>query len=837
MRLFRQLWTGFVNFILIILPVVLLSQALYLYREPIADQFRNFLGDPIPEVLELAEQLDSTPPTPALLKQLSGHFGRLQGREEFTEDDLEQLRNTVFTVHKSLVGQVGKKTDEPVHRELLTAYEELLESGLFRRIFPRHSQLREELNADWRRVKKSSNLPEQPERDFPLYLEGSDTAADLIFAYSNIYDNPVECRNIYLRECDQIYSTSVAVTAGNLRLFSRAWPVFSEEFAPDLSRFSELLPRLIESTQQLQTAAQKLSVPPWEERSQLQTDYRSFSERFVNNLQELYGKRLAELRPEPADFAGPTARLTKSRLVDLKTVENYLAAEEFGRKLLLTPENLESRTRLTDRLTTTYARITARKRFSPTFKADRAGVNRLAEVILLLPDGPDRISRAEAQLSAAEALYTELKNSVEARDYSSLSGLLANLMETRLSSESGWSWLIMTELFLEEKAERLTNPEWQPEENEAHEPYIQLIKTVGRTASFVLPEQFNEAWVDQTIFTLESRRFRRLRESIIEIFKQDLSRIPEENLIIKLTELAELEELPEPLKTEQETLLKNSTYLELIGRGTARLRGLLEEQIEDPHYTERWESLKRIVGPLQSRRPALLLATTELEMFAEKTAEWNMVLEENELAELIMRNLKQQTAMVYRSLADHLRQAIAEQSIENYGSNNLRPALENLATGISSLQNNLGITIRFNSTGYQNLLVMRHRFQELEEAALELSHGSLFRENRSFQQFARLTEPIAGSPLPTDYDPAGERRFFRRLHGLIKQRAAEIEEQGRQKWLTGWGGRLTSQKILNEWQGFIEPLHRELPDSQLSTEVQRATREINQIITEQGEQP
>ncbi len=826
MKLLRRLWAAVVNFLLIILPVVLLSSLLYLYREPIAEQFRDFLGDPVTEAENIVLQIDEQPLSPTRLDELRSFFTQLQAREELSEAERERLRSVIFNLHQSLVSSLSVQPEEE-QKEVREGYIHLLSSALIERLFTRHHQVREELGRDWDRVRQVLNLPGHPAQGLNHYLEAAEISHQAVNAYELIYSPRLDCQRLFKVDCDVLFEESVKLAGARVERYFRTLPAPTSGDADSFSEFAQLLPRLITAYSILNDEiAGSLTTAPWERFDDLAEVHLAARERLAGGSRELYATLLEEFEPQVHALADPLAAELETELPALAQIEQTIVENNKAEELLGVTNIEELRASLTEQLGALYYEASLRTHYEQEFEAAQERLEALRKGLASLPGGQLKFESKNQRLAKISQEAELLDKFIKQQDYEGLKTQLIELRENKIA-DTGRGWEIMVAGFLENNRDIITDVDWQPAENEPRQPYLNLIETVSETATHLELDNFGENWLHETRLALESRRLQQLEADILAILDSPQFSEVTPPLTAKLEELLALDDLPEQLAERPEELLVASIYLEEIRREDSEIYQKFEGKLNRDLAAER-NQLNEILNGLQATRAAF--NPERLNEAANLLAEWKKHLPDGRLAEAALKRLTtelENILNVYLRSFEHFVAAPEETALDEQ---RLIEVAERLNRTVIELDEAEILKFHFPASAYKNLLELREDINKLQSVAAEITAGGLLRGDRQFQQFKELTEPDEFAPLPDDYDYRWELEKLPRLHELIKQRASEIHEQTSGQWLRGWGGRLTGKEMLEQWKTYLSRLNETTDIEPLAGFLTEALEECEHLL-------
>ncbi|GEM_PF-6380907 len=829
MKLFGRLWAAVVNFLLIILPVVLLSSLLYLYREPIAEQFRDFLGDPITEAENIVLQFDEQTPRAGRINELRSFFTQLQAREELSETERERLQSVIFNLHRSLVGNLGIELEEIEVDEVREAYLNLLTSALVERLFPRHHQVREELIKDWDRIVRVLNLPDHPTRGLSSYLEATEIVQRAINDYELIYSPRLDCQSLFQTDCSEPFKESVTLTASRVERYFRTLPAPTSSDAGNFPEYVQLLPRLIRSYATLnEVTAGSLAAPPWENFENLPEVHQVARERLAEGSRELYASLLNEFEPEVKDFADPLAGALEEELLALTDIERMIVDKSEAEELLVIEATEKLRETLSDKLSRLYHEVKLRNQYEPDFEAPNERIEALQEGLVRLPGGHSKFEAKEQLLSEINYIAEQLEALIGQQNYEGLREKLIELNEHQLADKNQ-GWGIMVAGFFEANRDLITSVDWQPAEDEPREPYLSLIETISETATELALDNFGETWVQETRLALETRRLQQLEEDILAIMDSPQFSELTAPLTAKLEELLALDDLPDQLADRPEELLIAAIYLEEIRSEESNIHQKFGESV-DQQIEDHREKLKEIVKDIQATRTTF--NPERLNELVGLFVEWQQQLPDSRIGDAALQRLTtdfENILAVYLRSFKHFVSHPEETDLEE---NRLIEAAQSLNSSLDKLATADILELHFEGESYKNLLELRKTINELRLVAAEITAGGLLRGDEQYRRFEELTTPKEFDPLPDDYDYRWELAQLPELHELIIEKASEIHEQTSGQWLRGWGGRLTGEDMLEQWKDFLKNLEETTTAEPLAGLLAETRKESEQLLEE-----
>lgn len=830
-KFIRRLWIALLNFLLIILPVVLLSQFLYFYRNPIAERFKNFLGNPVTEIIRTTESLKDQQVTSPRLKELTKFFEQLKKRKEISEADKESLRKALFQTHHALVNQLFATSNPKRLQELDKTYKNLLQSSLLDRIFPYPEQVRQELSSDLQRLQPLKNLPSHPAAGIKRYVSHADSVTQSIVTYGKIYGNRVNCQNLYRDECATVYSVSTETAASQLRQYFTTWPNFGAEPHGSIAQFNQEFPRLKNTYSSLgEDIEGYLQTVPWSKHEKLKPAQEKFKQRFVRNLQKSYRKTLDNLNLVPEDFTTSSLSSPADQLKELAQLESKLQSSSRNKNLLITKETRKSRQKLIDELREIYHWLLANIRFDENFQPDETKMKALRNVLRKFPGGEEFLRKEKSALRKIARSYERLNQQAEGQNYRGLRGSLAEIADNKLDPENKLAWTIMIKSFLKNNLTRFTDSTWQPLEDENQQFYIQLIEKVGEVGKRLRMQTIDESWVKETKATLKSRRFTQLKEKI----KQQLNRPQftgaETQLIDQLNKLQRLEDLPSPLAGKPEKIITAAIYCEKIRTGNNTLYRRFNNEINNNSFDQSWRQLNQIIEFVSTQNPREIMREGNLKNFAKQAQKWSGATNGREtLGDLLVKYYRERLQAFLKNLISVFKQQIRAPGETDFSPEELLDANEKIGKALEEIQKLPGFQLQFQRRAYQQLLNLRERLQKLRDLTANLPSGSLFGGNEQYTKFQNLTKTLTIESLPANYQGDYETKLFVKTHNQLISRAQKIHKKSSDDWLAGWGGRLTGREVLQTWINFIKSVNSTVLPGRLRKKIQKAQQNSQKL--------
>ncbi len=830
MKFFHKLWTALVNFLLIILPVILLSQLLYFYRNPIANKFKNFLGNPITEIISTTKSLKKQQLTPRRLKQLRNFLDQLESRKEINEADQKRVQKALFQTHHAVVKQLEATARSRQSEALNSAYSNLLETPLLTRIFPYPSRARNELISDFKRLQPLNKLPSHPAAGINKYMQFSDSVAQTIITYGQIYGDQLNCQNMFNARCGQIYSSSVRMAAGHLRQYFVTWPDFGTGNQMNIVRFADNYPGFTKTLDRLGKKIRGyLKAQPWQKQSKLLQAQEKFRQRFINNLQMSYKKVLENLSLVPEDFTTTSFADVTEKLKSLTQLEKRLRQSSRDQALLLTQANRKIRQKLKNNLQEIYHWLTAKIKFDRDFEPGKNKLRALNNVLRALPGGTNFITSENQLIDRIADTFQRLNTLFSQKNYAGLRNKLTELDKEKLENMGKAGWAIMLKSFLTNNRHRFRASDWQPLGDEEQQPYVRLIKQVGKLGEKYQLKQINNNWVQETIATLKSRRFTQLQEKITSRLSNSEIQINSE-LVQLVGKLDKLEELPPPLTGKPRELMIRAIFCEKIRTGGKELYRQYKAVVESNDFNQRWKELTKIIAFINSTSPLDALRGKQLTEFTNRARTWlNQNGERDRPVNLANKFFRKKLRGFYSELISTFKYQALNPKQSKLNTLRLLEIQSRLNKSLAALGRNNGLQFDLDTEKYRHLLRLRQRLASLDSLTEKLSGGSLFGQNEQFSRFEKLTAPIELGDFPAGYTGQFETSKFVRLHNRVVERAQEIRKKSSEDWLSGWGGRITGREILTEWMVFLESLSNSQIPAKMKNKVkqgQKISREL-----------
>ena len=806
------------NLLLLLLPAVLLSLSVYYYGRPIAERFKDFLGNPITEFVSISRHFDRQPFPLQLYEHSNQVLGQMAAREELDESSRQQLREAFFRIHRATVSRIPHDDDD-----FFELYQELLVNPQLQRFFPHPRQLRSLLNEDLQRLQRLQDLPFHPAEGLDAYLEPVPKVVDTVIEYGQIYGDRYTCRNVYGSDCSAVHEPAVEISSHWIGQYLQTWPELGDRGRRPIEVLAERLEELVVAYGKLSTDIEDyLNATPWTAHQELLENHDNFQNNFREELHRWYSRAVQDSLYETDSFLAAPVDEIKTAFDALQSIEEQIQTSAATRRLLLTENTEAIRRQAAERLTVLLHQLLAHRRFGPDFEVEEDKIDRLVTTLEVFPGGTDQIDRQRELLAEIEEHHSQLVDATEEKQYSNLYSLLEE-SHNQLSRAEFRGWEIMKNYFLEKYLPELSSPQFQPVHREEQEIYVGIIEQLERINNFLELEQISPEWREETLLALRSQRFSQLKSEIINQLQHP--RAEEiQTVISNLEEITALPELPDALAGEPAQIVFHASLIEKITLDSDNIyRNFLEEVELLAIEKDLFDVLEDIVATTNSSAEELLLEVN-LEEFAEQSVNWLQNFRGNDqLLQLLHSHYVQLLEDLYARLAGRAVGWTEDTTAE-------APSLEELVVAHQNLDEALevsgaieGFSSPYSAQNWLNLTALRERLTNILQAIEALERGGLFRENEPFQNFVSLAENYRYRALPSGYRFNYERQLTGIIQEELVEKAREIEDISRGDWFAGWGGRIRGEDVLVPWIDFLHRLEREV-------EVEVFNRHLEELI-------
>jgi hypothetical protein len=356
----------------------------------------------------------------------------------------------------------------------------------------------------------------------------------------------------------------------------------------------------------------------------------------------------------------------------------------------------------------------------------------------------------------------------------------------------------------------MARPDWQPTAEEDSEPYRELVRLYGTLGEMVRISELNQDWVEQTLLALKSRRFNQLRHAV----RENLAAGNIQTAGDRLGALRSLEDLPDDLAGQAGQVLLQAVIVERLEHGEARLRKRFSEYFSaNSRARNRWNQLTGLLDG--SGRPTL--SGDELN-YVNRWKDWISSVDEstelgNQVKELSTERLTKYIDELFESFRERIRGA----GDDAVPSEELLRDIADLREALQAAQQLPAYEREYDLSSWENVLEVRGSLAELRRRVDDLSKGSLWNSNSTYQRFEEKSTTFEWKPFLLEYEARRERELLREVFRTIRDRARSIEETSRGDWFQGWGGRLTGLEVLEPWENLIRTVRSESRHPEISS--------------------
>ncbi|MFB6356256.1 MAG: hypothetical protein ABEJ65_07050 [bacterium] len=831
MKNIKTTWSALLNVGLILLPWIVVSGILIQFGQPLLGQFKKFLGNPMREMNTLTQKLRDNPSRNIPFQRISTQFRQITRRDQIGDTDAHQLRLATLNIHQGVVKRVsagGKNIS------LSDTYISFLQQTSLNKIFQQAPLLRKELRKDLNRVQSITKLPFYGVRGLQEFSNHSDTVNKFIRTYGEMYANQLMCKKMASTTCSRIFSSSTKTVSNHISQYYKGWPDFAENASNDPGDFLTKLPRLMEVYKLLGPSINEyLKTPPWTQYSQLKTSQKKFRVHYRNNMRSWYTKVLQSTKIKPEDFSSPISESLVKKLEEIIRLERIITQSDQLKAMLRDGPVQSRRKKISQEIYDRYQWIYLTNRFDPSYQSSSDGLNLLRELLSVLPGGQQQLKQTSSLFASIEENHSQISNLLENKKYRDLSETLRSIQQNHLGPRDPVGWTIMVKNFLKQSMGTITNPQWQPTNQQSEDGFESLVKTYGELGKILKVEGLDSNWVDQTILAMKSRRFNQLKHSISKHLQQS-NQQNRSALRNELSQLLQLKNLPEQLQGQPRAIFFRAIVIDRLTRNNAKLYDQFESRIrENAIWNRQWKELTSHLRPLENRRPQYLLTQTDLNTHIGALHRWHENLTGSSSIDSL---LKSTLVDRLESILGTLKNKTIEW-ITNPGDNS--PDNSTLRTIIDNLNSALKEASRFESFAVENpldrwaeLLTFRKKLASLQTRINNLKKGSLFGSNDSFQQYRNQLNNYAPGRFPDSYEPQHEFQKILSIHQAIMNKSRKIHNSAQGDWLSGWGGRIRGPQVLKPWQSFLQSVSGRFNTPQLQSEIAKLRSEVNKKINE-----
>lgn len=807
MKPIRTLWALLLNGGLILLPWVGGVLIVLHYGQPLLDQFKQFLGDPVSEVVTTSQRLRRQPGSDLSFQQLYKNFQQIGSRKNLGDTEQAQLRRALGIVHQNVARRLETSNPAAVYRTISDSYSRLLKSRLVRRVFSRPEAVHDRLMGDLRRLASLSRLPYHQAEGLSAFLMSSDSAARLVEHYGTMYADPHGCRSLFGLECDQLFGASTQITASSLGRYFTRWPRFAQSQPARTEVLLRFFPSLKHAYRTLiRDLSGYLRAPPWERFPDFREAHGSLQTMFQSNLQQWVVRALKNVSFPPEAFARDTPGSPSDTLRALLDLEKELQRDDLARELILNEDVREQRQKLYDRLAETYQWVSSTDQFDPTFQSDTEAVNLLVQTLQRNPEAAERLSKLRQQMGEIRSANRSLSDQLKNRQYRQLLESLQQLKD-KLQPDDPIGWTIMMRHFLSNSRETITQPSWQPSGQQGQQTYARLIEQYGSLGQQLNVPHMNPEWARSTIVSLRSRRYNQLQHQIRSSLEPgDYRRTPD--LKSQLRELLQLVNLPEPLSNRAPLVVFHALLIDRIHGQKPYLYQDFADRLSRPENRDSiWNELNTILRTIEQTSPSDALQERDLGKLTDGVESWlNRLPREAPMVSLVQSHMVQRLREFFEALVQNYQNWIRRKSKEYPPLDWLLGTYSNLQSGIERARTIQGFSYEPNLPAWRQVLLLREHIQNLTQTVSNLEKGSLIGGNPAFAEFQEQLQQYDLGSLPEEYEPSVEVDLIRRLHRRLIDRARRIHQSARSDWLAGWGGRVTGTQVMMEWENFLSGL-------------------------------
>ncbi|MFP4686942.1 MAG: hypothetical protein ACLFN5_02400 [bacterium] len=818
MKSLWKIWTFMINITLIFLPLVIAGLLIFYYGQPIAGRFRDFLGNPVTEFVGLAENFQQRQPDDELYEHAGRLLSQLAPREELTEKEMQQLRESVFKIHRVTVELVGLENRRGEDTDFFEIYNRFLDNRQLERLFVHSSDLRTNLRRDLKRMQQLTKLPFHPARGLEAYLDSSDTPNIIVRDYGSIYADQYSCRQIFTVKCDNVYSSSTRVAAQQISQYLTSWPQPGRGGDAGIIELNDKLLELSHTYQKLTREINGyLQATPWEQHKDFITTQENFREYFIEDMRLWYKNSIEELEVTPRQFTETAIPDITSQLIAIKEIEETLATKPENQQMLLSEENRAAREKLKTRLLNSYSTLLGKQHFKPQFEISIEKLQGLRETISSFPEGEDFIKQQNQVLDRVKNETETLVQALEEKNYSLLNERLA-LAHKNLEKNGEIIEEIMISSILSDYLDTFNDPDWLPVDRAGQQEYSRLINRITELGEKLDIDKIDSSWQRKALVAMRSRRFTVLKKEIESILIDGDNALAN-RLKGKLHELLALQDLPETLIDQPQEIVLNSALSERIHNRENKIYEEFQELFEtDNDLKRRWQQVNSTLEVHEQMAPGQTLEEINLRSYVREYIE---VLEATDkqkpLAEIVSDGLISRLEQLLTSLARRGERWLRTTELQEMSYDDLNDIYDNLLAAVNEARQIEGFSFRKDPRRWKNLLTLRELLFETLQRSQDLSAGQLIGENTVYVTFKESLENYSFEPLPDDYDFDQEKQVIRYIQRLVLEKATEIEKEAEGQWLAGWGGRLQGDQVLEPWENFMNELRSGINDTAVRT--------------------
>lgn len=837
MRTIHTLWKGLINIALILLPVFILAVFTMQFGQPLVEIYQDyFQGNPVRELEETTQDLVDNHGQDIPFRRLNRQYDGAQSVKDIGDTDASRLRTSIIRVHRSVVNRLGTGKLRAMHGSYSDSYTHLLRNSLIGKIFSRPDLVRNRLKEDLGRIGSLPGLPSHPARGLNRFWNSSDTASRLIKSYGEIYANKLTCSQVFDATCERVYGPSTRLTGQFLAQYLENWPKFSRTLPPDLDvlnrRLSPLHTQYTDFTDQVEGY---LRTQPWSNLTELNQAFQDYQKKYRDELGRWYRSVIGKISLDVQEFSARQWSPNYQKLNLLRSLENELKNNANLNDFLMTDKNADVRENLINQLTQTYVKVSARQNFDEGFQAATSGIEALRETLNELTVDGTIMMNLKSRLNDASDLHRKMSRAMSDRDYRTMVTSLQSLSET-IENTRREPWITLGREFLSGNRDKIADPDWQPTSGEASGNYRRVVTLFGRLGKELELSELNQQWVDRTLLALKSRRFNQLKHEL----KRSLSQIDKDadlnDVREILREIRGLEELPDELSSQVPVILSQSAMLEKIQVGTSKIKGAFADLIDaNSKLSSRWKKLQSLLEELNSPDDQLLPIDGNLQNYVSQWKNWiDSIDRSTSLGDLVQeRAVSKLQKRLQVSLAG-LKDQLNFTGEDGPSGDVLLPKMESLSKALQIAKLIEGFDETYNIGLWQNVLLVRQDLTRLRDRVDDLSKGSLWGENQTFESYENTVSQVEWRPLPSDYDASIEQAKLRQIFRVVRDRTRSIDEESTGDWLPGWGGRVTGKQIIDPWIQFLQDLRKNSRHPEISStvkELMQSSKIIRQEVS------
>ncbi|MGM0380434.1 MAG: hypothetical protein ACQEP7_00430 [bacterium] len=819
MKLLRRFWSVLLNLFLLILPLILLIVSGYYYGQPVAERFKDFLGNPVTEFIAISDHFEQQSFSPRLYKNSNQILHKLSARDKIDENSKQQLRSALFTIHRATVKNVPIDSENTEDTGFFSQYKQLLSNPQLKRVFPHPERLTTLLLKDIQRVKKLDNLPFHPAEGIEAYIGPAGLVGETIRDYGQIYGDQYTCQNIYKTECSEIYAPAVEISSRWISQYLQTWPELGDRGRLGLTIFVEQLDKLVEVYSKLNSNIENyLEVAPWNKHKQFLETYDNFQDNFKKDLHRWYSRAVQNVLYQTEKFNSIPPDRINNELAALRTVENKIQNSQAVRPLLITENTGAIRQQAKNHLIQLYHELTAAEKFKSDFKLVEQKIQDLKLTLEAFPGGSQQIKEQQNLLENISETYAQLNSSLENKNYSDLRQLLDRVDE-KIESANFSGWKIMIKSFINNSLARLSSPDFQPVDREGQQIYTEIVNKIEEINQIIELDKISEKWKNNTLLALRSQRFSRLKFEIIKLLQSpgpgDI-----EPVISRLEELTTLSELPEELAGQPEKIAFYSALIEKITLDSEKIYDNFQSNINlFQRQKNNFDRLTEIINTLSVPRRKLLLETN-LKQLSNRIHSWlNNFQNNDKLLQLLYSHLLTEMEDTYNKLTATAIDWTVQTKEDARPAEELISIHKNLKNGLEKARDIEGFTATYEPQPWLELLSFRRQLTEIRQAIGALERGGLFGDNQPYQDFISLVGDTNYQSFPEKYQYENEQKLTGLLQKEILDKTKEINKISSGDWLSGWGGRIRGNDILEPWIGFLKTIAQQIDSKPFSRQL------------------